>query len=135
MIQLRIMVKVYTVLGVFPNQFSVGSIVFLLDFLTNCGLCFLLRTINTCVIRSTLWHGRGRESQDGSLLEHWQPDELEELEEIEINVQAEGRTGSEMVPVKLQVAVTEMGTRNNEAVSANDEHWKREVDVRRTADQ
>lgn len=71
-----------------------------------------------------------REDQVGSLLDFWSPDELEELEEIEINLPAENRSPGEVVPVQLQAAITEMGTLNVEAVSSNGEHWKVEFDAR-----
>lgn len=71
-----------------------------------------------------------REDQAGTLLDHWSPEEIEELKEIEINLIAENRAAGEVVPVHLQAVITEMGTLQLEAVSPSDEHWKVEFDVR-----
>lgn len=51
-----------------------------------------------------------REDQVGDLLEEWPEDELEELEEIQTNLPAEGRKRGEVVPVRLQASVSEVGT-------------------------
>jgi len=51
-----------------------------------------------------------REDQAGDLLEEWSDDELEELEEIQTNLPAEGRKRGEVVPVRLQAVVSEVGT-------------------------
>lgn len=71
-----------------------------------------------------------REDQVGAMLEHWSPEEIEELEEIEINLPAENRSPGEVVPVHLQAAITETGTLHLEAVSPSGEQWKVEFDVR-----
>lgn len=71
-----------------------------------------------------------REDQVGVMLDHWLPEEIEELEEIEINLSAENRSPGEVVPVYLQAAITETGTLHLEAVSSSGEHWKVEFDVR-----
>lgn len=71
-----------------------------------------------------------REDQAGMMLDTWLPEEIEELEEIEINLPAENRSPGEVVPVHLQAAITEMGTLHLEAVSPSGEHWKVEFDVR-----
>ncbi|SDY07355.1 Hsp70 family protein [Nitrosomonas sp. Nm33] len=71
-----------------------------------------------------------REDQAGMMLDEWLPEEIEELEEIEINLPAESRSPGEVVPVHLQAAITETGTLHLEAVSPNGEHWKVEFDVR-----
>ncbi|MDV6343475.1 Hsp70 family protein [Nitrosomonas sp. Is37] len=71
-----------------------------------------------------------REDQAGMMLDEWLPEEIEELEEIEINLPAENRSPGEVVPVHLQAAITEMGTLHLEAVSPSGEHWKVEFDVR-----
>ncbi len=72
-----------------------------------------------------------RDDQVGTVLESWLPDEVEELEEIEANLPAEGRIPGEVVPVRLRAAVTEVGTLQLEAVSRNgSETWKVEFDVR-----
>ncbi|MFO1421046.1 MAG: Hsp70 family protein [Candidatus Competibacteraceae bacterium] len=67
----------------------------------------------------------------GAVLEQWAPDEIEELEEIEATLPAEGRQPGEVVPVRLRAAVTEVGTLRLEAVPrAGAESWKVEFDVR-----
>lgn len=67
----------------------------------------------------------------GAALEQWAPDEIEELEEIEATLPAEGRQAGEVVPVRLRAAVTEVGTLRLEAVPrTGEESWKVEFDVR-----
>jgi hypothetical protein len=67
----------------------------------------------------------------GEVLEQWAPDEVEEQEEIEATLPAEGRQPGEVVPVRLRAAVTEVGTLRLEAVPrAGAESWKVEFDVR-----
>ncbi len=74
-----------------------------------------------------------REDKVGSVLEQWDSDELEELEEIIVTLPADGRNPGEVVPVRLQAAVTEVGTLRLEAVLRNGEQsWKVEFDVRGT---
>jgi hypothetical protein len=51
-----------------------------------------------------------REDQVGDLLEEWSEDELEELEEIQTSLPADKLKRSEVVPVRLQAAVSEVGT-------------------------
>ena len=56
---------------------------------------------------------------------------MEELEEIEATLPAEDRQPGEVVPVRLQAAVTEVGTLRLEAVPRiGAETWKVEFDVR-----
>ena len=70
----------------------------------------------------------------GTLLDYWSPEELQELEEIQATLPAEGRTVGEVVPVKLHARVTEAGTLELEAIpSGTDERWKVEFDVRGAA--
>ena len=72
-----------------------------------------------------------RDDQVGTVLEHWNPEQVEELEEIEANLPADGRTSGEVVPVRLQASVTEVGTLKLEAVPrTGTETWKVEFDVR-----
>jgi hypothetical protein len=72
-----------------------------------------------------------RDDQVGTVLEDWSPEEIENLEDIEANLPAEGRTPGEVVPVRLRAAVTEVGTLRLEAVpSSGNESWKVEFDVR-----
>jgi hypothetical protein len=67
-----------------------------------------------------------REDQVGDLLEEWAEDELEELEEIQTNLPAEGRKKGEVVPVRLQASVSEVGTLELTAIplTGDDEHWQ-----------
>ncbi|SAL45193.1 Hsp70 family protein [Caballeronia humi] len=72
-----------------------------------------------------------RQDQVGTMLDYWQPDELQELDEIEATLPTEGRTPGEVVPVKLHARVTEAGTLELEAVPrGSSERWKVEFDVR-----
>ena len=72
-----------------------------------------------------------RQDQVGTLLDYWAPDELQELEEIEASLPAEGRRPGEIVAVWLQARVTETGTLELEALPVGgSEHWKVEFDVR-----
>lgn len=67
----------------------------------------------------------------GTLLDFWGPEELVELQEIELNLPAEGRTPGEVVPVTLQARVTDIGTLELNAVPVGgNERWKVELDVR-----
>ncbi|MBI5443859.1 MAG: Hsp70 family protein [Deltaproteobacteria bacterium] len=72
-----------------------------------------------------------RDDESGTLLEWWTPEELEEIEPIEANLPAEGRPAGEIVPVRLQAAVTELGTLRLEALPrSGEERWRVEFDVR-----
>jgi hypothetical protein len=72
-----------------------------------------------------------RQDTVGTLLDYWQPDELQELEEIQASLPSDGRTPGEVVPVKLHARVTEAGTLELEAVPRGTaERWKVEFDVR-----
>jgi hypothetical protein len=51
-----------------------------------------------------------RDDQVGDILEEWPREELEELEEIQTNLPAVGRKRGEVVPVRLQAAVSDIGT-------------------------
>ena len=72
-----------------------------------------------------------RDDKVGTRLEYWTPEELEELDEIEITLPEEGRRIGEVVPVHLTSAVTEVGTLELHAVSRQDDkRWKVEFEVR-----
>ncbi|SPA49755.1 Hsp70 family protein [Cupriavidus taiwanensis] len=76
-----------------------------------------------------------RQDQVGTLLDFWGPEELQELEEIQATLPAEGRTAGEVVPVRLHARVTEAGTLELEAVPrGSGERWKVQFDVRGNAD-
>lgn len=73
----------------------------------------------------------------GTLLEAWQPDELEELPPIEVTLPSEGRRDGDVVPVRLRSQVSELGTLRLEAepirpLYAN-ERWRVELNVRPTS--
>jgi len=67
-----------------------------------------------------------REDRAGDLLEEWSDDELEELEEIQTNLPAENRKKGEVVPVRLQAAVSDVGTLELTAIplSGEDAQWR-----------
>lgn len=72
-----------------------------------------------------------RQDQIGTLLDFWQPDELQELEEIRATLPTEGRQPGEIVEVRLQAKATEAGTLELSAVSTSGgERWHIEFDVR-----
>ena len=75
-----------------------------------------------------------RDDQVGTLLEDWPQEDLEELEEIQATLPAESRASGEVVPVRLQAAITEVGTLRLEAIPRSGaEHWKVEFNVRGSA--
>jgi len=72
-----------------------------------------------------------REDGVGQRLDYWSPDEIEELDEIEVTLPVEDRDTGEIVPVQLCAAVTEVGTLKLEAVAKEGgNRWKVEFDVR-----
>ncbi|WP_374482492.1 Hsp70 family protein [Zoogloea sp.] len=72
-----------------------------------------------------------RQDQVGSTLDFWAPDELQELEEIEATLPAEGRVPGEVVRVKLHARITETGTLELEALPVGGhQRWKVQFDVR-----
>ncbi len=72
-----------------------------------------------------------RQDTLGTLLEFWQPDELQELGEIQATLPLEGRRAGEVVQVTLRAVATETGTLALTALaSQSDERWKVEFDVR-----
>ena len=72
-----------------------------------------------------------RQDPLGTLLDFWQPDELQELGEIQATLPAEGRQTGEVVQVRLRALATETGTLALTAVATQGgEHWKVEFDVR-----
>ncbi|MES2260137.1 MAG: Hsp70 family protein [Pseudomonadota bacterium] len=75
-----------------------------------------------------------RADQIGEMLDFWAPDELQELNELQMTLSPEGRQPGDVVQVKLHAGVTEAGTLELVAVSNdNDQRWKVEFDVRATA--
>jgi hypothetical protein len=72
-----------------------------------------------------------RQDQIGTLLDFWQPDELQELGEIQVTLPVSGRQVGEIVQVKLRAVAAETGTLELTAVAIQgDEHWKMAFDVR-----
>ncbi|WP_313951335.1 Hsp70 family protein [Accumulibacter sp.] len=72
-----------------------------------------------------------RQDQVGTLLDDWEPDELQELDEIQTTLPAEGRAVGEVVRVRLHARVTEAGTLELEALPHDGpERWKVEFDAR-----
>ncbi len=72
-----------------------------------------------------------RQDQVGALLDFWQPDELQELGDIQATLPAEGRQAGEVVQVRLRALATDTGTLELTAVATQgSEHWKVEFDVR-----
>ena len=76
-----------------------------------------------------------RQDQVGTLLEDWEPDELQELDEIQTTLPSDGRPAGEVVRVRLHARVTEAGTLELEALPHDGpQRWKVEFDVRAGAD-
>ena len=75
-----------------------------------------------------------REDAAGTELERWKEGELEELAPIEITLPAEGRREGDVVPVRLDASITEVGTLLLEAVPREpqkpNERWRIELGVR-----
>ena len=72
-----------------------------------------------------------RDDEAGTLLDYWEPEELEELPEIQANLPVEGRKQGEIVPVELASRVTEVGTLCLEAIPSDaSAKWQVEFDVR-----
>lgn len=78
------------------------------------------------------WSSVRRQDQVGTLLDEWETDELQELDEIETTLPPSGNAAAgDVVPVRLQARVTEAGTLELEAVLPDGAaHWKVEFDVR-----
>ena len=75
-----------------------------------------------------------RQDAIGELLDFWGPDELTELNEIQMTLSPEGRQAGEVVQVKLHALATEAGTLELLAVADdNGQRWKVEFDVRATS--
>lgn len=76
-----------------------------------------------------------RQDRIGEVLEFWGPDELQEMNEIQATLPAEGRVAGDVVQVKLHALATDAGTLELAAVSREGQRWKIEFDVRTTSDQ
>jgi len=75
-----------------------------------------------------------RQDQIGDILDFWGPDELQEMNEIQATLPAEGRTPGDVVQVKLHALATEAGTLELAALSPEGQRWKVEFDVRNASD-
>ncbi len=75
-----------------------------------------------------------RQDRIGEVLEFWGPDELQELNEIQATLPAEGRVAGEVVQVKLHALATDAGTLELAAVARDGQRWKVEFDVRSASD-
>ena len=72
-----------------------------------------------------------RQDQVGTLLDFWQPDELQELGDIQVTLTAEGRQPGDVGQVHLRATATETGTLELTALAiGSNEHWRVEFDVR-----
>lgn len=75
-----------------------------------------------------------RQDRIGDVLEFWGPEELQELNEIQATLPAEGRVAGEVVQVKLHALATDAGTLELAAVARDGQRWKVEFDVRSAPD-
>jgi hypothetical protein len=72
-----------------------------------------------------------RQDQIGTLLDFWEPEELQEFDEIRATLPTAGRQPGAIVQVILHAKATEAGTLELTAVSSSDgERWNVEFDVR-----
>ena len=71
-----------------------------------------------------------RQDQLGTLLDFWQPDELQELGEIRATLPPAGRSEGDVVQVRLHAYASEAGTLELLAVAQDGQRWKVEFDVR-----
>ncbi|MDB5793316.1 MAG: nucleotide-binding protein [Massilia sp.] len=71
-----------------------------------------------------------RQDHIGEVLDFWGPDELQELNEIQATLPADGRNPGDVVQVKLHALATEAGTLELAAVAQDGQRWKVEFDVR-----
>ncbi|CAN7203326.1 Hsp70 family protein [Pseudoduganella sp. LjRoot289] len=75
-----------------------------------------------------------RQDQIGDMLDFWGPEELQELNAIQMTLSPEGRQPGDVVQVRLHAQATESGTLELLAVSNdNQQRWKVEFDVRPAA--
>ncbi len=75
-----------------------------------------------------------RQDAIGEVLENWAQDELQELNEIQATLPAEGRNPGEVVQVRLHALATEAGTLALAAVAQDGQRWNVEFDVRPVAE-
>jgi len=74
-----------------------------------------------------------RDDRAGVVLDRWSPEEMRELQEIELTLPSEGHAVGEAVTVRLQAGITEVGTLELEAVAQQGgARWKVQLDTRDT---
>ncbi|MBR0566080.1 Hsp70 family protein [Azoarcus sp. L1K30] len=72
-----------------------------------------------------------RNDQVGTMLDMWATEALQELDEIEATLPAEGRAAGEIVRVRLHARITEAGTLELEALPVDgSQRWKVELEMR-----
>jgi hypothetical protein len=71
-----------------------------------------------------------RQDHIGDMLDYWAPDELQELNEIQATLPAEGHAPGDVIQVKLHALATEAGTLELAAVAPGGRRWQVEFDVR-----
>ncbi len=71
-----------------------------------------------------------RQDRIGEVLEFWGPDELQEMNEIQATLPADGRMAGDVVQVRLHALALDTGTLELAAVSRDGQRWKIEFDVR-----
>jgi hypothetical protein len=71
-----------------------------------------------------------RQDRIGDMLDYWAPDELQELNEIEASLPAEGHAPGDVIQVRLHAVATETGTLELAAVAFDGQRWQVEFDVR-----
>jgi molecular chaperone DnaK (HSP70) len=76
-----------------------------------------------------------RDDTVGTMLERWNPEELQELDPLETALEATDGGAGELVPVRLHSRVTEVGTLELSCQCTRDpRRWKLEFNVRESAD-
>lgn len=70
-----------------------------------------------------------RDDAPGTMIDRWEG-QLEELARIGATLPAEGRKEGDVVPVRLEASVSEVGVLELSAVSRKDERWKVELSTR-----
>ncbi len=72
-----------------------------------------------------------RDDSAGDVLDRWTGDEMQELQEIEVTLPAEGHAPGDAVTVRLQAGITEVGTLELEAVAQQGgARWRVQLDTR-----
>jgi hypothetical protein len=71
-----------------------------------------------------------RQDRIGDMLDYWAPDELQELNEIQATLPAEGHAPGDVIQVKLHALATDAGTLELAAVAPGGQRWQVEFDVR-----